>query len=88
MLALYGGGATSTALAKKYSCDHTSVLYQIHKNGIVGQRRRITRPAMPRIPLPPSKYDYLFEEELNPGRNYLDYLSEEKRTKYGHISKN
>src|SRR3990167_10071097 len=43
MFKLRKGGWSYNALAKKYRCDHTSIIYQCQKNGVFNNNIQITR---------------------------------------------
>lgn len=71
--------------------DHTTVLYHLRRMGIptgIKRTRGIRTRAI--IILPPealqppiirtSKYDYLFEEDINPGKEYREYLEDAGKT--------
>lgn len=74
MLELYREGWSSTMLGRKYGCDHTSILSQVHKAGIkpVKRKRIFILPIVPKSKTP-GKYDHLLYEDVNPGKTYREY---------------
>ena len=86
MLNLYLAGWSSVSLGKKYKCDHTSILHQIRRAGLTNVHRiRVIKQEKVKqeaiyYPVQKTeskgKYDYIFLEEVNPGKTYKEYLAE------------
>lgn len=91
LLELYQAGWRLTQIAEEFSCDHTSVLYQVRKHGVWGQRSFILPPRKPQLMerfsvsvFVPSKsknmnthkYEYVIEELSRPGKTYKQYRKE------------
>lgn len=69
MLELCKDGWSYSELGRRYGKDHTTILYHCRKHGI----RAVGTPTEPPKP---HKYDYIFNESINPGKSYKEYLAE------------
>ena len=73
MLSRYKAGESTTVLGQAYGVDHTSIIYQTQKAGLLQKGR-------PKGSIQ-YKYQHLFDEEnrRNPGHTYSEYLREYNR---------
>ena len=81
MLELRQKGKSLPWLAKHYSCDHSSILWQCHKYGVVpGKPVKWTpREVVKKEDRKPTIY---LKREINQGKMYKEYiLAEKKRVK-------
>lgn len=93
MLLRLARGAKPVTLAREYGCDHTSILYHARKHEVVrGKTVELLvaetddpiahLEALEDAPKPPTKvykYQALFEEPLNPGKTYAEYVAAENK---------
>lgn len=83
MLTLCDAGWSDKALAIRFNCDHSSVIYQRRKHGVVKRKSTFKITHLRELNKKKSNHKYadLLEEELNQGHNYKEYLEKEnKRT--------
>lgn len=81
-----------SVLARKYHCDHTTIIYYRRKiNGKIPKRRAPKYIPPPLPPLPPIThlYDtYIFKDKINQGKvNYQEYLGIYERKRTGNLQK-
>ena len=85
ILLLYQQNITSVEIGKHFGKDHTTILYHLRRMGIPtgikrphrGRGRKIILPVKKTVEVKvvkTYKYAHLFEEEVNPGKNYAEYL--------------
>jgi hypothetical protein len=84
---MHRAGFPSTAIAREFGKDHTTILYHLRKLGVPrGLGRGYRRPmlhaeavviASPGARRPKnSPYDHIFDEPVNPGKSYREYVQE------------
>ncbi len=84
LLKLYKIGWSTTALADKFACHHTSILYQIQKHDLLLPRRRKIGTKATKVLYFPlfffkeTKYSKLLNEPKCGGKSYRHYLEEAK----------
>lgn len=83
ILALRASGWSIMALSIKYTRDRTSIRHHLVKYSVVPLTTvvdvRIERPPRIEQKAPAHKYDYLFDEPVNKGKNYREYIDEANR---------
>lgn len=84
MLNLRAHGWSTIALGIRYNKDHTTIVYHCKKNGVkFVQRSRpqqdpeLIEPIVQRARLC-DKYADIFDEPINPGKTYKQYLHEQE----------
>lgn len=84
MLTLRAQGWSTIALGIRYNKDHTTIVYHCKKNGVKSVERprrlldpEIIEPILPRIKVC-DKYANLFDEPMNRGKTYKQYLEESR----------
>ena len=87
MLKLRSEGRSLISLARMYGVDHTTIIYHCQKYRIIPFQRmpEIEVTLVERLPRKEhrekTRIELLLEEPVNPGKNYTDYLREEKQRK-------
>ena len=86
MIRLRRNGWSLSKLAVHFNCDHTSIIYQLRKHNIIKPkvrktisvkervRHEVTKKAQ--ITLNKNKYDHLWEEPVNSGKDYATLVRE------------
>lgn len=85
ILRLHNLGWPSNKIGRKFGKDHSTILYHLRKLGVAPRGRGYYPPA----PLQNivvslgnyNKYDYLFNEPVNQGKTYKEYLKASGKSK-------
>jgi hypothetical protein len=85
MLLLRAQGWSTIALGNRYQKDHTTIVYHCKKHGVSVPPRITESGTLPikevsapaRLPSR-DKYAYAYEEPINNGKSYKEYLREQK----------
>ena len=79
MLTLRDSGWSVVALAVRFNCDHSSIIYQCnkHKVRIGGKVTMGAKQYLKKLRLEKEKYSAITSENINQGHDYAHYLEKE-----------
>jgi hypothetical protein len=93
MLELRAKGWTYSELGRKYGKDHTTIMHSCKKFGVV-PNQPVPAQRIPKVPSDPfqeeerpmkkkkkiqDKYAYIFDEPVNPGKTYAQYMADARK---------